>query len=158
MKFISIQAETNKPIYDLGFVNITELICKKSYSKPVRLRKPDIGWIAFFVHLTCPSSFGRLVVKSRGPDKIDPRKSHCPDPLKRVFPSFLNERRKLMIQIIGLMIGSYSIVRMISLGSRKGTYGETTFVRILCGLNILLTCVLILLLLASGFEMPRMPR
>jgi hypothetical protein len=60
-----------------------------------------------------------------------------------------------MVQIIGLMIGSYIFVRMVSLGSRKGPYGETTLVRILCGFNIVLVCVLMFLLLASGFDMPQ---
>ena len=63
-----------------------------------------------------------------------------------------------MIQIIGLMMGAYIIVRMISLGSRTGEHAETTFVRILCGLNIVFTAVLIVFLLASGLNMPPMPR
>ncbi len=47
-----------------------------------------------------------------------------------------------MIQIIGLMIGTYILVRMCSFISRTGTYQETLFIRIISFLNIIFTVLL----------------
>jgi len=55
-----------------------------------------------------------------------------------------------MIQVIGLMIGSYIIVRMVSFIQREGPYQESKTVRVLCTLNILFNIFLIIALLSSG--------
>jgi len=51
-----------------------------------------------------------------------------------------------MVQIIGLMIGCYIIVRMVSFITRKGQREETTPVKVLCILNVMLTVVVLIAL------------
>ena len=55
-----------------------------------------------------------------------------------------------MVQIIGFMIGSYIIVRMISFISRKGEHEETTTVKVLSMFNVVFTIILLGALLIAG--------
>jgi hypothetical protein len=55
-----------------------------------------------------------------------------------------------MVQIVGLMVGCYIIVRMVSFITRKGEREETTTVKVLSILNVMLTVVLLMALLFSG--------
>ena len=47
-----------------------------------------------------------------------------------------------MIPIIGVMIGSYIIIRMLSFITREGPVQDVTFVKVLCALNIVFTLFL----------------
>jgi branched-subunit amino acid transport protein len=55
-----------------------------------------------------------------------------------------------MIPTIGLMIGAYIVVRMLSLILRKGERGEPVVVKIFSALTIILTAICISDLLARG--------
>lgn len=55
-----------------------------------------------------------------------------------------------MIPIIGLMVGAYIIVRMVSFITRKGDQEETTLVKVLCILNIIVTLLLLGLLMGTS--------
>ena len=63
---------------------------------------------------------------------------------------YLQERRIVMVPTIGMMIGAYIIIRMISFITRKGERSESPIVVILSFLNILFTLFLIFMLMASG--------
>lgn len=55
-----------------------------------------------------------------------------------------------MVPIIGIMIGGYIIIRMISFITRKGERSESTIVVVLSFLNILFTLVLMFMLMISA--------
>jgi large-conductance mechanosensitive channel len=55
-----------------------------------------------------------------------------------------------MVPIIGLMIGSYIIVRMFSFALRSGERKESGFVQVISVLNILFTFILMAALVFSG--------
>lgn len=57
-----------------------------------------------------------------------------------------------MIQLIGLMIGMYIIVRMLSFLTRKGEREESMFIQILAGVVAFLTFLIIMVLLFQGTE------
>ena len=57
-----------------------------------------------------------------------------------------------MLQVIGLMVGCYIIVRVVSLMLREGVYNEHTFVRVIAGLNILVTLLLMADLILGGHK------
>jgi hypothetical protein len=54
-----------------------------------------------------------------------------------------------MIQIIGLMIGTYILTRMISFLTRSGDRAESKIAAICFGINIVITVILLIGLLAS---------
>lgn len=60
-----------------------------------------------------------------------------------------------MIQIIGIMIGSYIIVRMLSFITRSGERKEETVVKVAAGIVFVLTLILMLGLLATGGTTPK---
>lgn len=60
-----------------------------------------------------------------------------------------------MVQTIGIMIGAYILVRMVSFVTRGGQLKEHHLVRVLSVANILLTLILIGVLLTAGFEAPK---
>jgi len=55
-----------------------------------------------------------------------------------------------MVQIIGLMIGLYIIVRMLSFLTRTGDRKEDTIVKVAAGIVMVITGMLMLGLLATG--------
>lgn len=55
-----------------------------------------------------------------------------------------------MIQIIGLMIGSYIIVRMFSFALRDGSYKESGFVQVISIINLIFTFFLMVALIFTG--------
>jgi len=55
-----------------------------------------------------------------------------------------------MVQIIGLMIGSYIIVRMFSFALRDGPHKETGFVQVISVLNLIFTFFLMVALIFTG--------
>jgi len=55
-----------------------------------------------------------------------------------------------MVQIIGLMIGFYIIVRMLSFATREGDRAENTLVKIVASIVLIITAFLIVGLLATG--------
>lgn len=55
-----------------------------------------------------------------------------------------------MIPTIGIMVGCYSIVRMVSLATRTGERAENKAVQILAAINIFITFMLTITLLFSG--------
>lgn len=60
-----------------------------------------------------------------------------------------------MVQIIGLMIGLYIIVRMLSFITRTGDRAENTIVKVAAILMIIITSVLLLGLLATSGTFPK---
>jgi len=56
-----------------------------------------------------------------------------------------------MIQLIGLMIGMYIVVRMISFLTRKGERKESSIVQILAGMVIFIV-IIFMFVLAMGPE------
>ena len=65
-----------------------------------------------------------------------------------------------MIPTIGIMIGVYIVIRMISFATRKGERKESLIVVILSLLNIIVTIILMIDLLFSGVGrgLPGLPR
>ena len=59
-----------------------------------------------------------------------------------------------MLQIIGLIISIYTIVRLVSLGSRTGERCETALVRIMSALGAVAILILAAILLTSGSPPP----
>ena len=57
-----------------------------------------------------------------------------------------------MIQIIGFMIGSYVIIRMVSFITRSGEYSENVIVIVLAVMEILFIGLCMFLLFTSGME------
>lgn len=57
-----------------------------------------------------------------------------------------------MIQAIGLMIGMYIIVRMLSFLTRKGEREESMLVQILAGVVAFLTFLIMAVMLIQGTE------
>lgn len=57
-----------------------------------------------------------------------------------------------MIQLIGLMIGMYVIVRMMSFLTRKGEREESMLVQMLAGVVAFLTLLIIVFLFIQGTE------
>ena len=55
-----------------------------------------------------------------------------------------------MLPVIGVMVGFYIIVRMISFLTRKGDRAETLIVKIFSSLGIIITVFCMISLLAGG--------